>query len=694
MTDRPIKSALNKTRGITAVTVAFFAITVLLGGCTEEKHKGDLPQLRARQKLRVIVRPEPFFFLPRSAHSAALDRTIAEGLAKELGLELALVVAKDYPDMVDKLLNGEGDVIAADMTVTESRKKRVAFSTPYQYVDEVLITASGDKMPEGVEGLNGKEVCVRRSSSYFETLTGLKKRIPNLVIREMQEDLDTDEIIDKVERGECFSTVTDSIFWEAMSPGYEGLGAPLTLVKARPVAVAVRRESRMLKQKVNEFLISRALTGHRQALYTDDLEGLKKRRVLRMITRNNAMTYYIYRGSLVGFEYELMKRFADEHKLRLEIVIPPSHEDLIAWLNEGRGDVVAAAMTITEERAEGAAFTTPYNHVEEVVVVRADNNEIIGPEDLSGKTVHVRKSSSFYRTLRELKDIVKGLKIAAVPEDLETEEILRGVEEGRWEITVSDSNLLELAQSYGRPLKKAFGLKKTQIGWAVRKENKVFLSALNSYIDRAYRGHFYNTLKRKYFKDRKTILRANGVDEFRSDVSGNISPYDGLARKYAEVYGLDWRLITAQMFQESSFNPKRVSWAGAVGLMQLMPGTARKLGVVDMKEPEYAISAGTRYLARLIRMFDPELPLEERIRFALASYNVGYNHVADARRLAARMGLNPDEWFGNVERAMLLLHKQKYYEKARYGYCRGYEPVGYVREIQSRYDAYVEHVPQ
>jgi membrane-bound lytic murein transglycosylase F len=692
MMDGLIKRPLDKKRHL--IPLVFFALILTITGCSEEKYTVDLPELKSRKLLRVIVRPEPFFFLPRSASSIALDRTIAEDLSRELELEFALVIAKDYPQMIEKLLNGEGDIIAANMKVTKSRKKKVAFSTPYLYVDELLITNSGEKLPQTPEALEGKEVCVRKSSSYFETLTKLKRKVPNLKIHQMPEDLDDEEIIDKVARGECFSTVADSTYWEAVSPSYENLTSPLTLSKARPIALAVRPESKMLKQKINEFLISRALTDHRQALYTDDLDGLKRRKVLRMITRNNAMTYYIYRGTQVGFEYELIKRFAVEHRLRLEIVIPPSHEDLIAWLKEGRGDVIAAAMTITEERAKKVAFTTPYNHVEEVVVVRADNDKITGPEDLAGKTVHIRKSSSFYRTLLDLKKTVKGLEIALVPEDLETEEILRGVEKGAWDITVSDSNLLELSQTYGRKLKKAFGLKKTQIGWAVREENKRLLESLNAYIYREYRGFFHNMMKKKYFKNKKIIVRANQGDEFRYDVSGRISPYDDLAKKYAETYGLDWRLITAQMYQESRFKPTRVSWAGARGLMQLMPRTAKEMGVVDISVPEGSIYGGTKYMSQLLKRFDPEIPLEERIRFALASYNVGYNHVSDARRLAARIGFNPDVWFGNVEKAMLLLQKRKYYEKARYGYCRGSEPVSYVREILSHYDAYVEHIPQ
>ncbi|MFQ5456351.1 MAG: membrane-bound lytic murein transglycosylase MltF [Nitrospirota bacterium] len=656
-----------------------------------ERYGGDLHELRAKKRLRIIVREEPIASLPRNAEPVSLDREIAEDIAKELGLNLTLIVVEDYAQMIDKLIQGEGDIIASGLAVTKSRTDRLAFSTPYLYTDELLITQVSSTMPGKLEDMQGIQVCVRKSSSYFDALTNLIRNKKILIdINEMPENLNTEEIIDKVARGECFSTVADSNLWTAISRSYDNLIASVIITNARPIALAMRQESTVLKQKVNEFLIARALTGHRQEVYTDDMDKLKERKVIRMITRNNAMTYFIYRGMQMGFEYELIKRFADQHKMRLEIVIPPGHADLIPWLNEGRGDIIAAAMTITEERSRQALFTNPYNYIEEVVVVREDNNDIAGPDDLEGKTIYIRKSSSFYNTLLDLQKRVHGLNIAFISEDIETEEILAGIEQGKWEITVSDSNLLEVEQTYGRKIKSAFSLKKTRLGWAVHNQNRKLQRALNDYIKKEYRGLFYNMMKKRYFNNKKNISKAH--NEFRSDLSGRISPYDDIVKKHAVKYDLDWRLIVSQMYQESKFDPDRVSWAGAVGLMQLMPRTAKELGVKHLKDPEASIHAGIKYVHNLIQRFDPKIELKDRIRFALASYNAGMGHVVDARRLASRMGLSSNKWFGNVEKAMLLLEKPKYYRRTSYGYCRGSEPVKYVSSIQSRYDAYVEHL--
>ena len=173
-------------------------------------------------------------------------------------------------------------------------------------------------------------------------------------------------------------------------------------------------------------------------------------------------------------------------------------------------------------------------------------------------------------------------------------------------------------------------------------------------------------------------------------LSGQISPYDKLVRKYADRYGFDWRLVTAQMYQESRFNPKAKSHVGAKGLMQLMPRTAKAMGVKNASDPAHNIKGGVKYMDWLRDRFDSNLPISERLWFTLASYNAGAGHVHDARRLARQLGYDPDRWFGHTEEAMLKLSKKEYARKARFGYVNGREPVNYVRDIRQRFEAYVE----
>ena len=286
-----------------------------------------------------------------------------------------------------------------------------------------------------------------------------------------------------------------------------------------------------------------------------------------------------------------------------------------------------------------------------------------------------------------LADSIEGLQIASLSDSIETEDILAGVEEGRYDITLCDSNLLDVELAYGRQLKAAINIKPTALGWAVRKDNPALLAALNQYVKEEKGGLFFNMMKKRYFKNKRTIAKAK--DSLRVDLSGRLSPYDELVKKYARQYGQDWRLITAQMYQESKFDPQAISWVGARGLMQIMPVTGLDLGFTDLHDPEENIHAGVKYMFQLVNRFDSNIPIEERMRLALAAYNVGYGHVLDARRLAREKGWNPDRWFGHVEQAMRLLAKPAYHERARYGFCRCGQPVHYVGNIQNMYDAYV-----
>lgn len=651
------------------------------------KYTGDLPVLQSHGKLRVIVPPEPIVHIPKYAEPVTIDYDLARDLAAALKLKLELVKVENYAQMVQKLLEGEGDIVAASLTVTPARQEQAAFSVPYLYVDEYLITAASDSLPTAIEDLAGMKIGVRRSSAHYQTLLDIQQQVPALHIHAAPEQLGLERLIEGIVRGQYQATVADEHLWRVVERYYDNMVTPLVLAENCPIALMMRPGDVQLKTKVDEYLLAQQFTRQSQQAFTDDLPGLKDRQRLRMITRNNSMTYFIHRGQQVGFEYELIKEFADRHDLRLDIVIPASHADLLAYLNEGKGDIVAAAMTITEERRAQAAFTQPYNEVDELVVVRAEEDSIASLEDLAGRTVHVRQSSSFYTTLMVFADSIEGLQVAALPDSIETEDILAGVEEGRYDITLCDSNLLDVELAYGRQLKAAFSIKPTALGWAVREDNPALLAALNHYVEQEKGGLFFNVMKERYFKNERTIAKAK--DSLRVDLSGRLSPYDELVKKYARQYGQDWRLITAQMYQESKFDPQATSWVGARGLMQIMPVTGLELGFTDLHDPEENIHAGVKYMSQLVNRFDSNIPIEERMRFALAAYNVGYGHVLEARRLAREKGWNPDQWFGHVEQAMRLLAKPAYHERSRYGFCRCGQPVHYVGNIQNMYDAYV-----
>ncbi|MFQ5480097.1 MAG: transporter substrate-binding domain-containing protein [Thermodesulfobacteriota bacterium] len=677
---------------------ALLAATILIiTGCssgTDEHGVRDLERIESSGVLKAIVRPRAISFASPGLTQVLIDRKLAQSLAAELGLKLKLVVMDDNAAMFDMLRRGKADIIIAGLIASPG--DGVVFSVPYRYTDEVLITKKaaggaeeGESKPPGPQSsLKGRSICLSQGSLRTDAFKRLK-RLGATEFLELPRGSGPDEALAKVESGECFAAAVDSVSWDELFSNYTSLALNRVLAKSLPISLAMSPGAINLRSRTNEYLIARSLSSGSLIKYKGDFDTIKKKKVLRMVTRNNSLTYYIYRGAPFGFEYEMVRKFADSEGLRLEVVLPPGHSELIPWLLDGRADIVAAAMTRTDNRGKEVAFTVPYNYVSEQVVVRGDDETIKSPSDLVGKTVHVRKSSSYYDSLMALKEKGFDFEIVLLPEAMETEDILEGISVHRWDITVSDSNLLTIEREQGNDVKAAFTLKKSGIGWAVRKEDVKLLARLNAFIKKQHKSFFYNTIKDKYFNGSVSVPEVD--KDLRYDRSGRISPYDELVKKYAAMYGLDWRLVVSQMFQESSFNPRKVSWAGARGLMQLMPRTAKEFGLKKSFDPESSIKAGTYYMKKLLKRFGPPIKLKDRISFALASYHVGFNHVADARILAAKEGLNPDIWFDNVEKAMILLQKRSYYRKTKYGYCNGRRTVVYVRDILNRYNAYLHH---
>ncbi len=654
--------------------------------------KGDLPDMRRHGKLRILtpLRNEDQL-LVRRGFPPELEKKLAKHLAGRLGLEPVFVYVERYQDLIPYLLAGKGDLVAASLTATAARRKQVTFSIPLSLVTEQLVTSSDDDKLAKPADLAGRKVTLRKSSSYYDTVMQLKKKVPDLVVELADERLDTEQLLYGVASKRYDVTVADDSLVRSVRLYTSGLKVAFDLTGERPTGWAVRPGATGLRRAVDQFLSDARLSDSSGAGYVEDLPGIEKRKVLRLLTTNTAATYFLWRGKLMGFEYELASEFAKQHGLYLEVIVPPSNADLLPWLKAGRGDLVAAALTVTDaRRKQGVAFSRPYLYATETVVCRAGEQGLAGPADLKGRKVYVRKGSSYWQTLEKLKKSGIDFELTPVDEQLNTEEIIARVASGDYDLTVADSHMLEIELCHRDDIRAAFTLGQPLAhGWAVNRQNTKLLTAVNAFFDKEYRGVFYNLTYKKYFSNKRGIRRRLKV---RPGHSGRISKYDELFRKFAVRYGFDWRLIAAQAFAESRFDPRARSWVGAKGLMQIMPGTARELGIRNIVKPANGIRAGVKYLARLREKFEPRLDVVDRNSFALASYNAGFGHVLDARRLAGTLGFDSDRWSDNVERAMLLLSHPKYSRKARFGYCRGSEPVDYVRKIFEHYDAFVRAV--
>lgn len=655
---------------------------------------GDLDRVRESGVLRVLVMTGGEVLLPRDGSSSQDDRELAALFAESLGLTVEPVAVERYEDLVPWLLAGKGDLIAARMAATPEREKQLTFSRPTTVVSELLVGRKGEaSLPETPADLAGRTVTVRQSSSYRESLEALvRKEAPGLVIAAAPEDRDTESLVHDVGTGALALTVADSDLFDHVQAYNPDVVALFPVATGRQIAWGLRPGNPVLKASADAFLMSRALTAHTREQTTGDLDAIRKRGSIRVLTRNNASSYFLNKGTQQGFDYELVKLFAAEQGLRLDVVVPPESDDLVPWLLAGKGDVIAAQLTVTPEREAEIAFSTPYLFVDEVLVQRAGEPPLASTADLKGKRIAVRRSSSYRTTLDRLQATAGPFTVEDAPEDLETEQLVGQVGDGVLPMTVADSTIAAIELAYRTDVQTSLVLVEHQpVAYGVRRENAALREALNAFVAKNYGELTYNVIRNNYFRNMRAVT-AGQVVETRE--AGRISPYDELLKRRSAEYGFDWRLMAAQAYQESRFDAQAKSGSGARGLFQVMIPTGREMGFADLEDPETGVHAGVKYMSRLLSQFDPSLPFKHRVRFALASYNVGRGHVDDARRLAVTMGLDPDKWFGNVERAMLRLQDPRVARTTKYGYCRGEEPVKYVSEIQTRYESYLTLVEE
>jgi membrane-bound lytic murein transglycosylase F len=654
---------------------------------------GDFIDILGSGKLRILLTRDfsSADYLPRRASPLAEQQRIAEEFALSHGLIPELVIVDNFSKLIPALEAGLGDIIVDNLTINDLRLEKISFSVPVDHVNEQVIVAKTDKSVQRVRDLNGKRVMVSRDSTFWHALTWLKdNRYPEIEILETSDGIQIETVLDDLAVGKIDATIMDSNLVKIYDSFRDDIRVATNFSRQRDIGWGVRKNAPRLVNEINRYLQLEFQVEDHDKQFTGDFDQIRKRRVLRVLLRNNAASYFLYRGELMGFEYELAREFADYHGLRLEVVVPPGYQELTTWLLEGKADIAMGFLEPDDlQRRLGIDYSDPYHYARQHIVVHKDDSAI-SLADLDDQTISVRSRSHYWKSLSRLQNGGAGFNLRATDDDVETEYLIQQVGHGKYKATMADEHLLDIELAKSIPVRSAHALElEVPHSIALRKRNPELKRALNEFVKRMYKSEFYNVIYLEYFKNRRSVQRlARGriIDPSK----GQISPYDELVRKYSDRYGFDWRLVTAQMYQESRFNPKAKSHIGARGLMQLMPRTAKEMGVIDIVDPASSIRGGVKYLDWLRDRFDADLVISDRLWFTLAAYNAGSGHVQDARRLAGQLGHNPDRWFGHTEQAMLLLGKKQYAKKARYGYVNGSEPVNYVRDIKQRFEAYVD----
>ena len=418
-------------------------------------------------------------------------------------------------------------------------------------------------------------------------------------------------------------------------------------------------------------------------------------------------SYFIHNGRVLGYDYELLHKFAEHQGYHVRIKRVENLDSIFHYLTTGQGDLIAYAMTVSNAHRENVNFTQRLYHApqcliqkkpeqwEEMLPHQISNRLTRNVLDIAQTPIYVGKDSPQHAYLYELgDDIGDSLNIIPVAGIKSEFNLLEMVAKGKIPYTISDLDVASIYAAYNDDIDCETRISMPQKkAWAVRQNSPLLLKQLNTWITHYKRYKEYYFIYDKYFNNPSTYKKIALSD--KTSRTGILSDYDTIIQAEAKSISWDWRLIAAQIYQESRFNQDQESWMGAVGLMQVLPETAQMHGFINLDHVTTNIRTGITHLKYIEENF-AHFDDDNRIKFTLAAYNVGLGHIFDAQRLATYLGKDSSIWDGNVAEALLLKSQEKYYllPACRNGYCRGAEPYKYVNEIMERYNDYCQLIPK
>lgn len=416
---------------------------------------------------------------------------------------------------------------------------------------------------------------------------------------------------------------------------------------------------------------------------------------LRVGTLYSPTSYFILQDMEMGYDYELITRFTEDKNIYLDLVVAPNLEALVTMIDSAEIDIAAFDIPVTTEYKSHVVHAGPEKVTTQVLVQPQTKNRITDVTQLVGKEIYVENNSKYYHRLINLNDeLGGGILIHTIDRDtLITEDFIDMVSKREIPLTVVDSDIARINRTYYPGLDISLPVSFPQrSSWGIRPDIKWLADSINDWLAETEIKDAQNDLMKRYFEISKSY--PGGGYRF---TNGNISDYDTLFRKYAAEIGMDWRLLAAQGYAESQFDPTLVSWAGARGIMQIMPSTARAFGLDDSEiaTPEPNIRTAAHIMASIDRSMqkyvaDPE----ERMKFNLAAYNAGVGHIYDAIALARKYGRNPQIWDGQVSVTLRMKDRPEYYNDSvcHFGYFRGRQTTAYVNKVIAFYNKSKKYV--
>jgi len=406
---------------------------------------------------------------------------------------------------------------------------------------------------------------------------------------------------------------------------------------------------------------------------------------LRVVTRDSPTTYFEGPDGPAGPEYDLAKRFADELGVKLAMTTVASVSEITPYLASGQAHLGAAGLSMTDNRRQFLDFGHPYNSVDIHLIYKLGSGKPREISDLVGKSIEVASSSSHSAMMRLLSTSEPAIQWAENADD-EVADLLKKVALGEIDYTIADSTEFNIQRHFYPDLRVAMDLKiDDPIAWAFSKKgNGRLLARADEFIINSKRTGFLAQITDRYFGHTEKFDYV-GTRAFIRHFDSRLPRYKDMFKNAGTIWGVDWRLLAALGYQESHWRAQAVSPTGVRGIMMLTQATANYLGIEDRMDPETSILGGAKYFARQLERIPDSVTEPDRTWFALAAYNVGFNHIKDARQIVEWRGGNPDKWV-DLSAALPLLAKRVWYTRVQYGYARGWEPVLYVNNIRAYYN--------
>lgn len=423
---------------------------------------------------------------------------------------------------------------------------------------------------------------------------------------------------------------------------------------------------------------------------------------LHAVTLYGPTTYFNYRGQDMGYEYENLKQFAEDENMILDLKVASTLQSMLGMLNSGEAELAAYPVPRIEEFAGKVKYCGPKEATWQVLVQPAGPGKVTDVTQLVGRSIYVERDSKYhYRLINLDQEIGGGIDIVAISRDsLIAEDMIEMVDNREIAMTVVDSDIAELNKSYYPNLDIEMKVSLDQYAsWAVGNS----CDSLATKLDRWEKQHEYSPIRKSIFRKYFEISKVNPLNDLLMEELGkmlssrsSISPYDASFKRHSDVAGYDWTLLAAIAYNESRFDNNVVSWAGACGVMQLMPATARAMGIdADLvSTPDYNILAAAKLIRHLDDALSSRVPdKNERLLFVLAAYNSGLGHIYDAISLAEKYGLNPKVWLGNVSEGVIMKSRPQYYNDpvVKNGYFRGKETTDFVDNVMATYSLFKKH---